>query len=75
MKAIYKIAALCLCLVAAVGCQKQDNPFNVDGDCRIDSLVLDDIYPGVVDHASATVPSPRSASLPEQRQCPVKALR
>ena len=55
MKAIYKIAALCLCLVAAVGCQKQDNPFNVDGDCRIDSLVLDDIYPGVVDHASATV--------------------
>ena len=36
-------------------CQKQDNPFHVDGDCRIDSLVLDEIYPGVVDHASATV--------------------
>ena len=55
MKTIYKIATICLCLVAAVSCNKNDSQFNVDGDCLIDSLVLDDIYPGVVDHASATV--------------------
>ena len=55
MKTIYKIATICLCLVAAVSCNKNDSQFNVTGDCLIDSLVLDDIYPGVVDHASATV--------------------
>ena len=56
MKTFYKIVlcTLSLCTVLA-SCQKKDNPFNVDGDCLIDSLVLDDIYPGVVDHASATV--------------------
>ena len=55
-KTFYKIVlcTLSLCTILA-SCQKQDNPFNVDGDCRIDSLVLDEIYPGVVDHASATV--------------------
>ena len=56
MKTFYKIVlcTLSLCTVLA-SCQKKDNPFNVDGDCLIDSLVLDEIYPGVVDHASATV--------------------
>ena len=56
MKTFYKIVLCTLSLFTLlVSCQKQDNPFNVDGDCRIDSLVLDEIYPGVVDHASATV--------------------
>ena len=55
-KTFYKIVLCTLSLFTLlVSCQKQDNPFNVDGDCRIDSLVLDEIYPGVVDHASATV--------------------
>ena len=60
MKTFYKIVlcTLSLCTILA-SCQKQDNPFNVDGDCRIDSLVLDEIYPGVV----------------EQRLRPLKALR
>ena len=55
-KTFYKIVlcTLSLCTVLA-SCQKKDNLFNVDGDCLIDSLVLDEIYPGVVDHASATV--------------------
>ena len=48
------VGVLAFCALS-LSCQKQDNPFNVDGDCRIDSLVLDEIYPGVVDHASATV--------------------
>ena len=38
-----------------LSCQKQDSPFDVSGECLIDSLVLDDVYPGVIDHASATV--------------------
>ena len=56
MKTLNKIVlcTLSLCTLLA-SCQKHDNPFNVDGDCLIDSLVLDEIYPGVVDHASATV--------------------
>ena len=50
MKTFYKIVlcTLSLCTVLA-SCQEKDNPFNVDGDCLIDSLVLDEIYPGVVD--------------------------
>ena len=51
---IIVLGTLSLCTLLA-SCQKQDNSFNVDGDCRIDSLVLDEIYQGVVDHASATV--------------------
>ncbi len=58
MKTLYKIIALCLLVPAIVSCQKQNGLFNVDGDCLIDSLVLDNIYPGVIDHASATVTVP-----------------
>ena len=44
-----------LCSVLLVACDKKDSQFNVTGDCHIDSLVLDDIYPGVVNHAARTV--------------------
>ena len=56
MKTIYyKIATLCLLLIAAAGCDKKDSTFSVGGDCLIESLVMDDIYTGVVDHAARTV--------------------
>ena len=51
---IIVLGTLSLCTLLA-SCQKQDNLFNVDGDCHIDSLVLDDIYPGIVNHAARTV--------------------
>ena len=55
MKTIYKIATLCLLLLAVVSCDKRDNSFDVSGDCKIESLVMDDIYTGVVNHAARTV--------------------
>ena len=62
MKTINKLLSLSvsvlLSLSAAVfmtSCSKQDSSFDVSGDCHIDSLVLDDIYTGVVDHAARTV--------------------
>ncbi|MBR4263295.1 MAG: DUF4960 domain-containing protein [Paludibacteraceae bacterium] len=57
MKTIHKISfvlcTLCLCTLF-LGCNKKSSPFDVSGDCRIDSLVLD-TYPGKVDHAARTV--------------------
>ena len=57
MKTINK-TALVLCTLSLctlfVACNKWDNSFAVNGDCKIDSLVLD-TYAGVVDHAARTV--------------------
>ena len=55
MKTIYKIATLCLLLLAVVSCDKRDNSFDVSGDCKIESLVFDDLYKGVIDHAARTI--------------------
>ena len=41
-------------VIATVACNKWDNSFAVNGDCKIDSLMLD-TYAGVVDHAARTV--------------------
>ncbi|MBQ7191853.1 MAG: DUF4960 domain-containing protein [Paludibacteraceae bacterium] len=52
---IIGILGLCTIVGLFASCKKNDNPFNVKGDCLIESLVLDEVYSGVVDHASATV--------------------
>ena len=52
-KILFYIFAFCSLFLAS--CNKNDSQFNVTGDCHIDSLVLDDIYPGVVNHAARTV--------------------
>ena len=56
MKAINKIVlcTLSLCTLFLLSCNKKTSSFDISGDCRIDSLVLD-TYPGVVDHAARTV--------------------
>gem|GEM_PF-4370644 len=47
------VGLLLLCTLF-VACNKWDNSFAVNGDCKIESLMLD-TYTGVVDHAARTV--------------------
>ena len=45
------IFALCSLMLASC---KKDNSFNLDGDCNILSLTLDEKYPAVIDQVNRT---------------------
>ena len=59
MKATY-IIKTCLsllfvpCLLCLGSCSKMDNQMNLDGDCRIESLTLNDSCTAVINHAART---------------------
>lgn len=54
METFNKLVLWALCLCTLFGCGKKDNAFNLDGDCNILSLTLDEKYPAAIDQIART---------------------
>ncbi|MBQ7209788.1 MAG: DUF4960 domain-containing protein [Paludibacteraceae bacterium] len=52
---------LALCSLLFMGCNKQNSQFNLDGECKVLTLTLDDTYQGVIDQTRRTI----IAAIPE----------
>ena len=50
----YKLLALCLLTLAFFGCDEKEDKFNLDGECQIISLTLDETYKAVIDGTNKT---------------------